>query len=474
MPSSRDAGPRGTLRARLTLVLTAAFGVLAAGAAVALTVVQTRALGQQLDASLRAHASSEALTAIDRPDGRAHLHDAPVAVAGAPDALRKFAALYDARGGVLARTATFRGAAPALASLPPGAAFDLTLRGERLRAVLVPMGPETAARWLLLAVPRRTLDAAQRTALLATAGLLAVAFALVALVAAAIARWLTRDLDAIAATARAVAAGDLDARVGPVGGVREVRTLATDLDEMIGRLGAVVAAQRRFVSDAAHELRTPLTSLRGELELALRRPRSPAEYEATLGRARDDVLALVALSEDLLALARARSAPAVGAPRTSLAEAAVGAAALLQREAESRGVRIVIAGVGAAVPVAPRDLERVVRNLVENAVRHAPSGSVVTVTLDASGDAVTLAVCDEGPGVPGDQAERIFEPFVRLDPARSRDGDSGLGLAIAREVARAHGGDVSLDAAHANGARFVVWLPLASDAPGALAGRGAT
>lgn len=453
--------PALTLRGRLTRVLAVTLGATVLVAGGALVAAQSRQLQLQLDASLRAHARSEIETAIDRLDRRAHLHDAPLDVSNGSDdtiALTKYAALYGSSGRPLAFTSSFLGRPPRWRSAWINTAFDLDGPHGRLRAVVLPMGAETDARALLLAVPRAPLDAALRSQALLALGLLAVAVALATALAAVVARWLTRDLEAIARTAREVARGDLDARVGRVGGVAEVRALAADLDNMIARLAGLVATKRRFVSDAAHELRAPLTSLRGELELALRRTRTADEYRDALTRAHEDVLALAALADDLLALARARTDAREA--RASVREAAQRVTELLRGRAKESNITLVTRAADAHVRCAPRDLERVLRNLVENAIRHAPAGTEVSLDVETHGEIVTAAVRDLGSGVPIEHAERIFEPFVRLDAARTRDaGGTGLGLAIARELCRANEGDVSLDV-HSDGpgARFVVTL----------------
>ena len=453
--------PSRTLRQRLTRVLSTSLGATVLIAGGALIASQSRLLEHQLDASLRAHARSEIETAIDRPDRRAHLHEATLDVSSSADetvALDKYAVLYAADGSALAATSSFEGHPPRWNRAWIGHSFDLPSPRGTLRAVVLPMGAETDARALLLAVPRAPLDSATRSQALLALGLLAVAVLIATALAATLARWLTRDLEAIARTAREVARGDLDARVGTVGGVAEVCSLATDLDNMIARLAELVATKRRFVSDAAHELRAPLTSLRGELELSLRRPRSAEEYRESLSRALEDVLALAALADDLLALARARTD--ASDTRASLSDAARRVEELLRERASQREVTLAWSVGGAHVRCASRDLERVLRNLVENAIRHAPTRSTVSIDAEAHDGYVSIAVRDVGAGVPIEQSERIFDAFVRLDSARNRDaGGTGLGLAIARELCRAHGGDVSLDTHHEGpGARFVVTL----------------
>jgi signal transduction histidine kinase len=250
----------------------------------------------------------------------------------------------------------------------------------------------------------------------------------------------------------------------------------------IEELGLALAAQQRFVAQAAHELRGPLTVVQGQLALALRRPRSEEEYRAAIGEALDATRDLRDLTEDLLDLGRA-GAPVMREP-TSIAKAARMAARLVRAEADRASIAIDLRVRDALVAGHGGDLVRLLRNLLENAVRHSPARGRVAVEAAVVGSSVEIAVADEGDGVPEADRDRIFDPFFR--GARERaDGSAGagLGLSIVRAIARAHGGDVHLDAAHAGGARFVVRLPalppsrspslspapadLAMDAPGA-------
>ena len=215
----------------------------------------------------------------------------------------------------------------------------------------------------------------------------------------------------------------------------ELGALARTLNEMLDRLEVGTARQRTFVADAAHELRSPIASLRTAIDVARAHPASytSAELAADL---EGEVLRMQALVDDLLLLARVGSTPQVRAS-VDLARAAhdaVGASPAAQRDTVS--VEVVGAGSASGEPGA---VGRAVRNLIDNALRHASSRVLVTVA-DGS-----VTVEDDGNGVPVDDRERVFERFVRLDEAREREvGGSGLGLAIAREIAREHGGDVKL------------------------------
>jgi two-component system heavy metal sensor histidine kinase CusS len=292
-----------------------------------------------------------------------------------------------------------------------------------------------------------------------------VAAGVVAVVASAaatswLARRLTRDHDRIAAVARDVAAGDLSARIGTTSGDPEMVQLGRDVDEMISRLAILVETQQRFIANASHELRSPVTTLLGELSFALRRDRDAATYREAIEEALDSTRRLKAVTEDLLALAR------IGASERTLESIALSdvtraAVESTRAAAETRGVALEVTGNVPEVQGHGGDLERLLRNLVENAIRHSPRGGRVRIEAHGDADHAHVLVSDDGPGVPPDVRERIFEPFFRLAADRADGTGAGLGLAIARSIARAHGGDLWADDS-AHGARFVVRLPVSA------------
>jgi two-component system heavy metal sensor histidine kinase CusS len=291
-----------------------------------------------------------------------------------------------------------------------------------------------------------------------------IVFAVAVFWAVLVATWvvgrLTRGHEAIAAAARSVAGGDLSARVAVPRGTDEVSRLASDVNRMIEQLSGLVASQREFIAHAAHELRSPLTTLYGELQLALRRERDADGYRGAIEEALDSATRLKTLAEDLLALARIGSTVAdsgeLVSPRTAVEEAVRTVAS----EAQARDVRLAIDGDARVVSGRPQDLERLFRNLVENAVRHSPPGAAVEVRLRDTNEHVVVTVSDEGRGVPDGDRERIFEPFFRGAHESVNDVPGvGLGLAIARKIASAHGGALELGPARDRGAQFVVRLP---------------
>jgi signal transduction histidine kinase len=224
----------------------------------------------------------------------------------------------------------------------------------------------------------------------------------------------------------------------------EVHHLATTLNHTLGRLEAASTAQRRFVADAAHELRSPLTAIMAETETLVR----AADQEAWLQRAPvllADLRRLHALMDNLLALARVDDPGYRPTHRTVDLDDIVFAEVRQVRATTSRVIDAT--GVSAAqVTADPAAMSRVVRNLLDNAVRHARD-RVAIMLRDEQGRA-TLSVADDGPGIPADQREWIFDRFTRLDRARDREtGGSGLGLAIVRELVTAHHGRVWIDEA---------------------------
>ncbi|MFH9733046.1 sensor histidine kinase [Streptomyces sp. NPDC017260] len=262
------------------------------------------------------------------------------------------------------------------------------------------------------------------------------------------------------------ASEDLARRVPVPGTHDEVARLASTTNRTLAALEASVERQRRFVADASHELRSPIASLRTQLEVAAAHPEL-----LDLDGAVEDTVRLQRLAADLLLLARLDAGERPADARVDLGalarEAAEGRTGVTVRggvegedngdgEGEGDG-----AGEGAVQVAGSRgQLGRVLANLLDNAQRHARSAVEVSVRRD--GDAAVVAVADDGEGVPAQDRERIFERFVRLDAARSRDdGGAGLGLAIARDVAVRHGGTLTVHEAPAGGALFELRLPTA-------------
>jgi two-component system OmpR family sensor kinase len=280
---------------------------------------------------------------------------------------------------------------------------------------------------------------------------------------AVIAQLALRPLDRMTQTARRIGAEDLTRRVERSGSGDELDRLAETMNDMLARLDQAFAQTRRFAADAAHELRTPLAALRGSMEVALRGDRVADEYRRVLASGLEEVERLIRLSEDLLLLSRSLAGPEPTRARVDLEPLLLEALDVGARLGQPAGVSV---RIEAAAPAAVRGdaaaLRRALGNLVENAVKYTPRGGKVELDLAADDGAAVVTVSDTGIGIEPADAGRIFEPFVRLDAARSRDtGGAGLGLAIARSIVAAHRGTLTVESRPGAGSRFTIRLPLA-------------
>src|SRR5215210_1735678 len=267
-----------------------------------------------------------------------------------------------------------------------------------------------------------------------------------------------RPLQRITATAQRVSQDNLDERIGLEGPRDELKQLADTFDGMLERLSGAFASQRRFVANASHELRTPLSVIRTEVDVTLADPGATnAELRAMGETVRDATIATERLIQALLTLARSEG----GIVRRDPADLADGArVALAQTAQEAADLHLEMRSTldGAPVQGDRPLLERLVANLVENAVRHnRPGGMVEVCTVQAGGRSV-VEVRNDGALVPAEAVGSLLEPFQRLDRGARGDG-AGLGLSIVRSVAEAHGGSVELRARPSGGLVVRVSLP---------------
>ena len=255
-----------------------------------------------------------------------------------------------------------------------------------------------------------------------------------------------------------ITSADLSRRVPDPGTHDEIGRLARTMNAMLTRLEDSAHRQRRFVADASHELRSPLAAIRTTLEVGLAHP-DRAPWPVIADRAARQAVRLEELIQQLLLLARSdeRLLAADQQPADIgrlLADISAGTATGRVE------VRLRVTG-NPVVPGNPEHLSRLLRNVVDNAVRHADSS--VLFTAAAEGASVRVEISDDGPGIPAGERERVFDRFVRLDSSRDRStGTSGLGLAIAREIALAHRGEITITHNPGGGARVVIRLPVAA------------
>ena len=271
-----------------------------------------------------------------------------------------------------------------------------------------------------------------------------------------------RPVSSITAAARRASDQHLGERLALTGPRDELRELADTFDRMLERLDAAFATQRRFVADASHELRTPLTVMRTAIEVTLAKPaRTPEHLEAMAGKVARSAAQAEALIEALLTLAASEQAPA-SPELVDLAAAAEDAV-----ESAAAGARELALHVDTDLAAAPSCgnrllLERMVGNLVDNAVRHNIRGGWVSIRTGTSAERARFEIANSGPVIPEELVPALFEPFRRVEERTSvRDG-AGLGLAIVRSIGTAHGASVEAHSLPAGGLRIVVSLPVAA------------
>jgi signal transduction histidine kinase len=432
----------GTVRWRVTLIATFAVALVLVVAGAVLVVVQRRVLTDQLDEALAADAARviAPMEAGAEPDLRVSTDDEAVAQ------------IVTADGEVLFVST------PAIASeliaTPPAEATAVTrtISGQRV----VSQQFQSGGRDLVVhvAAPLDDVDESVGALVLTLAFSVPSVTAILAAVVWLLVGRTLRPVERIRTEVAGIGLRELDRRVPQPAGHDEIARLAETMNEMLDRLDASNQQQQRFVADASHELRTPLARIRSELEVA-RHGDAPIE-EALVASVLEDVDALQRLTDDLLVLARSDAGVSEGDGRP------VDLDDVVLEEVRARpasAVTVDIRRVSAAQVLGHRDqLRRVVGNLLDNAVRHATR--MVTLSLGERDGVVTLAVADDGPGIPTDRQADVFERFRRVDDARAAErGGTGLGLAIVRDLVEQHGGTVSVDPAYDAGARFVVTLP---------------
>jgi signal transduction histidine kinase len=268
---------------------------------------------------------------------------------------------------------------------------------------------------------------------------------------------IARRIDTLRDASRRLAGGDLAARA-PDSGPRELADLGRSFNDMAASLESVFDARRELVAAASHDLRTPIASIAAMLEAIDDGLADPEEYLPAL---RDQARRLATLVDDLFELARIDAGALAHEIRTvplaPLVESCLGG---LRAEARARNVRLAQQGdaEGSQARCAPEQVERVLQNLLTNALRHTPSDGAVVVVLAPAADHVLVSVEDTGEGLSGDAAQRMFDRFWRGDSARASEG-SGLGLAIARGLVEAQGGRIWAEPVASGGARVSFTLP---------------
>lgn len=291
---------------------------------------------------------------------------------------------------------------------------------------------------------------------------LGAALAACAVVGYVIARRGLRPVTEVSAMARRIQPTNLGERLVTPGLPGELLDVAHTFNAMLDRLEESFGRLARFSADIAHELRTPVNNLRGEVEVALGRPRTPEEYREVLGSCLEECGRLARLIDSLLFLARAENPTTqVERERVDLARELAAVRDFYEAAAGEAGVEldVVTAGETAADLCRPL-LQRAVGNLVENALAHTPAGGTITMTASRADGALRVEVSDTGAGIPAAHLPHLFSRFYRVDRSRSAaSGGLGLGLAIVKSIAELHGGSVAIDSRVGGGTRVTLLLP---------------
>lgn len=472
-----------TLRVRLTvaLVVLVAVGLVVSDVATytALRSYLVRRVDQQLLTS--SHQVLFALSSSETPGPGPRPGDGdPILPSGT------FGVIVDSSGAQVGQPVVFNYGGDAL---PPPILPTTIHRGTLREPSLFTVGSQgdgpqyrvaalglTDGSTLVVAIPLTELTHTLTRLLLIAGAVTLVVLATMALLSMVTVRRGLRPLEKIEVTAEAIAAGDLSRRVEGTDPRTEVGRLGASLNVMLSRIEEAMderraseEALRRFLADASHELRTPLTSIRGYAEL-FRRGASddPADTALAMRRIEQEGERMGVLVEDLLFLARAGQGRPIAHDPVDLVRVARDGVHDAGAVDPSRGFEL---DVPQELIVSGDDdrLRQVVANLLSNAVTHTPAGTPVTVRVTSDDGWAELQVSDRGPGLAADEADHVFEPFYRADPARGRvhaaDGTdegkgTGLGLAIVAAIAEAHGGTASVASEPGDGATFTVRLPV--------------
>jgi len=275
-----------------------------------------------------------------------------------------------------------------------------------------------------------------------------------------------RPVSSITAAARRASEQHLGERLALTGPHDELRELADTFDQMLERLDAAFASQRRFVADASHELRTPLTVMRTAIEVTMAKPaRTPEQLEVMAAKVARSAAQAEALIEALLTLAASEQAQA-GPELVDLATAAEDAAEAAAARARDLDLRVDTGLVAAPACGNRLLLERMVGNLVDNAVRHNIAGGWVSINTGTGEQRAWFEIANSGPVIPEELVPSLFEPFRRVEERTSTRDGAGLGLAIVRSIGTAHGASVEAHSLPAGGLRIMVTLPAAGDGRG--------
>lgn len=443
-PSSEPRGSTLGLRLALTFlgVALASIAVLAALAAW-LAADDVRGLTRRQHTELTSAIAFSAAAAWAENDSWAAANLSPALALAARTGAN--AEIRDQTGRVVAASPGFTRTSPAARYRAP-----VVMRGHRVGEAVVGFTNVGLSK---------TNGALQTDLLQAILGAAGLAALLALLVGLALARRMTRPVDRIIAVTQAMERGERTARVGPIEAPAELRDLGTAFDRMADTMDRQEQLRRDLVADVAHELRTPVAVLQAGHEALLDGFAEPTPEQ--LGSLRDEVLRLGRMVGDLQGLAAADAAALhLSLTRCDLAAVADGAADSLAGRFEAAGITFERHVATATIQGDPRWLHQIITNLLSNAVKYTPAGGTVAISAGPVGKNAVLTVTDTGAGIPADELPRVFDRFWRGRQASQISG-SGIGLAIAAELAVAHGGQLTARSELGRGTEMTLTLPLA-------------
>lgn len=275
-----------------------------------------------------------------------------------------------------------------------------------------------------------------------------------------------KPLKNMIATAHQITAENLSLRIAPPEAHDEIRELAETFNEMLEKIQQVFISQKQFIQDISHELRTPLTIMRGELEVALKRQRSPEEYSAILMSSLEETTKVGKLLENLLALARLDSSSAsLLRDRVDISMLMHDILADMEILSVQKGIEIeFISQGGVMLPLDREKIKRAFVNILDNAFKYTPENGQLTVEVIQENDRAVVTIADTGIGIPEQDLPHIFDRFYQVDKSRSSEG-FGLGLSIVRSIIKAHGGSITVESTQNKGTTFLISLPLIVSGP---------
>ncbi|MCX5656644.1 MAG: heavy metal sensor histidine kinase [Candidatus Omnitrophica bacterium] len=269
-----------------------------------------------------------------------------------------------------------------------------------------------------------------------------------------------KPVDNMIETVRQITADNLQLRIDIPDTKDEIKKLAETFNDMLNRLNKSFSSQQLFIQDVSHELKTPLTTLKGEIEIALKRIRSVQEYDSILHSSLEDINRINRLVEDLLVLTRFdnREVPleTKSLDLSILIERVVDDIKIL---AEQKNIKIFFSEQdGVVLDVDENKIRRVFLNILDNAIKYTPQNGKVTLSLEKENNLARIQISDTGIGIPEDELPHIFDRFYRVDKSRSSYG-SGLGLSIAKSIVETHRGSIDVESRSGQGTTFTISLP---------------